>query len=147
MSSSSNTQAVAGPAWARAAAVLVVIAVVTAWVWIEATPPARLPPAPGQALAIDKSPPAQQQRKTVIDKLLADGLLRSIDVRAARVRASLRPGFYMLDEPARREYAQIIYAYYFDGSNVNDVVVLRDGRNGNEVGQYNPYRGGLSMYK
>ena len=84
----------------------------------------------------------------MIDKLLADGLLRRIDVDAqARVRASLRPGFYMLDEPTRRDYAQTIYAYYFDGSNVNDVLVLRDGRNGNEVGRYNPYRDGLSMYK
>jgi hypothetical protein len=148
MSSGSTTEAWAGRALARAAALLIVVAVVTVWVWIEATPPARLAPAPGQALAIDKSPPAQQQRRAIIDKLLADGLLRSIELRgAARVRASLRPGFYMLDEPTRREYAHIMYTYYFDGSNVNDVVILRDGRNGNEVGQYNPYGGGLSMYK
>jgi hypothetical protein len=145
---SSNTDPSAGRPWARASAILIMIAVLAVWVWIEATPPERVPPGPGQAVAIDKSPTAQQQRKAVIDKLLADGLLRRIEVDAqARVRASLRPGFYMLDEPTRRDYAQIIYAYYFDGSNMNDVLVLRDGRNGNEVGQYNPYRDGLSMYK
>jgi hypothetical protein len=148
MSSSSNSHASARQTWIRASALLIVIAVLAIWVWIEATPPQRVPPAPGQAVAIDKSPAAQQQRKAVIDKLLADGLLRRIQVDGqARVRAWLRPGFYMLDEPTRREYAQSIYAYYFDGSNVNDVVVLRDGRNGNEVGRYNPYSDGLKMYK
>jgi hypothetical protein len=148
MSFNTNTDTSAGRPWARASAILIMIAVLTIWVWIETTPPERVPPAPGQAVEIDKSPAAQQHRKAVIDKLLADGLLRRIEVDAqARVRASLRPGFYMLDEPTRRDYAQIIYSYYFDGSNVNDVLVLRDGRNGNEVGTYNPYRDGLNMYK
>jgi hypothetical protein len=148
MSFSSNTDPGTGRPWARASAILILIAVLAIWVWIEATPPERVPPDPGQAVAIDKSPAAQLERKAVIDKLLADGLLRRIDVDArARVRASLRPGFYTLDEPTKRDYAQTIYAYYFDGSNVNDVLVLRDARNGNEVGKYNPYREGLSMYR
>jgi hypothetical protein len=148
MSLNSDTDPSRRGRWARVAALLIIISVVTIWVWIEATPPERVAPDPGQTVAIDKSPTAQQQRKAVIDKLLADGLLRRIEVDAhARVRAWLRPGFYALDESTRRDYVETIYTYYFDGSNVNDVVVLRDGRNGNEVGRYNPYRDGLNMYK
>jgi ribosomal protein S16 len=41
----------------------------------------------------------------------------------------------------------VIYRYHFDGSNVNDAVVLRDARHGNEVGRYNPYQGGLTTHK
>jgi hypothetical protein len=41
----------------------------------------------------------------------------------------------------------VLYGYYFDGSSVNDTVILRDARHGNEVGQYNPYKGGLRMYR
>ena len=50
-------------------------------------------------------------------------------------------------EPTRRRHAEVIYHYYFDGSSVNDTVILRDARNGNEVGRFNPYKGGLTMYK
>lgn len=132
----------------RAAALAVLLAVLGVWVWIEATPPPRTPPAAGQGIAIDKSPAAQSGRKAVIDKLRADGLLRSIEqTRDHTLRASLRPGFYLLDEAQRHEYADILYRYHFDGTNVNDAVTLRDARNGNVVGEYNPYRGGLKMYR
>ncbi len=134
--------------WLRALALAVLLAVLGAWVWIEATPPVRVAPAAGQAIAIDRSAGAQGERKAVIDKLLADGLVRRIDPpRSSTLRATLRPPFYALDDEARRKHADLIYRYYFDGTNVNDTVILRDSRHGNEVGTYNPYKGGLNMYK
>jgi hypothetical protein len=134
--------------WRSAAPVVGVIAVLGVWAWIEATPAPRVMPPPGEALSIDKSPQAQSERKAVIDRLLADGLVRRFDhERTGALRASLRPGFYNLDEPTRRKYVETMYAYYFDGSSVTDTVILRDARHGNEVGQYNPYKGGLQMYK
>ena len=132
----------------RASALAGLIAVLGLWAWIEATPPPRVSPPAGQAIAIDRSPRVQSERKAVIDKLVDDGLVRRIDPeRRGTVRVSLRPTFYTMDEGRRREYADVIYRYYFDGSNVNDAVILRDARQGNEVGQYNPYKGGLNMYK
>src|SRR4051812_8781684 len=125
MRSNSNTHASARPIWAKASGLLITLVVLLAALWIEATPPQRAPPPAGQALRIDKSTPAQEQRKMVIDKLLSDGLLRRIESDTSgggEVRASVRPGFYLLDEATRREYAHVIYAYYFDGSNMNDVV-------------------------
>jgi len=136
------------PFWMRAFAVGLVVAVVVAWIWIEATPPARVAPPAGQAIVIDRSDTAQSGRKAVIDKLMANGLVRRIDPeRGGALRVTLRPGFYALDEAARLGYAEAIYRYHFDGSSVNDTVIMRDARNGNEVGQYNPYKGGLNMYK
>lgn len=136
------------PFWMRAFALVLVVAVVVAWVWIEATPQAREAPAAGQAIAIDRSGSAQGERKAVIDKMVADGLVRRIDPeRGGTLRVTLRPAFYTLDTDNRLKYADVIYRYHFDGSSVNDTVILRDSRHGNEVGQYNPYKGGLNMYK
>ncbi len=134
--------------WVRASGIAFVVAVLGIWLWIEATPTPRVAPPPDQALVIDKSARAQSERKAVIDGLIEKGLLRRIDPeRGGTLRVSLRPGFYNMDEDTRRRYVDLIYGYYFDGSSVNDTIILRDARHGNEVGKYNPYRGGLTMYK
>jgi hypothetical protein len=134
--------------WFRASGLAFLLAVLGAWLWIEATPAPRIKPPARQALAIDKSLGAQRERKAVIDELLTKGLVRRIDAeRAGSVRMSLRPQFYTMDDETRRKYIDVVYAYFFDGSSVNDTVILRDAQHGNEVGQYNPYRGGLKMYK
>lgn len=136
------------PFWLRASGIAFVVTVLGIWLWLEATPAPRVAPPPGQALVIDKSARAQDERKAVIDGLIGKSLLRRIDgERSGTLRVSLRPAFYLLDDPTRRKYVDVIYAFYFDGSSVNDTIVLRDARHGNEVGTYNPYRGGLNMYK
>jgi hypothetical protein len=134
--------------WLRATGLAVLLAVLGVWFWIEATPPPRIAPPSGQALFIDKSAQAQSERKAVIGELLEKGLVRRIDhQRGGSLRVVLRATFYLLDEMARRRYIEAVYAYYFDGSNVNDTVILRDAQHGNEIGQYNPYKGGLRMYR
>ena len=134
--------------WRRALGFAGLVAVLGVWVWIEATPPAAVAPPAGQAIAIDKSPDAQADRRRVIDKLIADGLVRRIDPeRGGIVRVSLRPQFMALDESTRRGYVDVIYRYHFDGSNINDAVVLRDARHGNELGRYSPYRTGPTLPK
>ena len=136
------------PFWLRASGLAFVVTVLGLWLWIEATPTPRVAPPAGQALVIDKSARAQSERKAVIDGLVEKNLVRRIDgERGGSLRVTLRPAFYLMDEPTRREYIDVIYAFYFDGSSVNDTIILRDARHGNEVGSYNPYRGGLSMYK
>ena len=134
--------------WLRASGLGILLAVLGIWFWIEATPPPRIAPPPGKALVIDKSDQAQRERKAVIGELIEKGLVRRIDQqRTGSLRIVLRGPFYLMDENTRRKYIEAVYAYYFDGSNVNDTVILRDAQHGNEVGQYNPYRGGLNMYK
>jgi len=134
--------------WLRALGLAVLLAMLGSWAWMESTVPSRVAPPAGQAISIDKSPRAQSERRAVIDRLVADGLVRRIDPeRGGTLRVSLRPAFYTLDEATRRQHVDVIYRHYFDGSSVNDTVKLRDARNGNEVGQYNPYKGGLDMYK
>ena len=134
--------------WLRASGLGVLLGVLGIWIWIEATPVPRVPPQPGQALLIDKSARAQSERKAWIDDMLAKGLVRRIDTgRGGALSMSLRPTFYALDDETRRKYIDVVYAYYFDGSSVNDTVILRDSRHGNEVGQYHPYKDGLKIYK
>jgi hypothetical protein len=134
--------------WVRASGIAVLLAVLGAWFWLEATPAPRVKPPPEQAIAIDKSPRAQSERKAVIDKLIADGLVRRVDPeRGGTLRVTLRAAFYAMNEETRSKYVDVIYRYYFDGSSVNDTITLRDARHGNEVGRYNPYKGGLNMYK
>jgi hypothetical protein len=132
----------------RAIGFAVLFIVIGISMWMATTPAPRVKPKPAEALAIDKSAVAQRERKALIDELVAKGLLRRVDPeRGGEVRVTLRPAFYLLDDETRRKYVDAIYAYSFDGSSVNDTVILRDGRNGNEIGQYNPYRGGLKIYK
>jgi hypothetical protein len=132
----------------RAAGLVFVVAVLGAAVWIAATPAPRVKPNAAEAVAIDKSPRAQRERKAIIDELIAKGLVRRIEPEhGGTIRVTLRPAFYTMDEATRRKYVDVIYAYAFDGSSVNDTVILRDAQHGNEIGQYNPYRGGLKMYK
>lgn len=132
----------------RATGIVFVIVVLGIWLWIESTPAPRVAPPPDKALVIDRSARAQQERKAVIDGLMEKGLVRRIDAeRGGVLKVVLRPGFYPLDDDTRRRYIDLIYSYYFDGSSVNDTVILRDARHGNEVGHYNPYQGGLRMWK
>lgn len=133
--------------WLRGLAPSVLIAVLGAWLWLGATHSTAVAPSAGAAIDIDKSPGAQGDRKRVIDGLVADGLVRRIDVqRGGKVRVSLRAPFLGTNDGMRRTYADVIYRYHFDGSNVNDTIILRDARHGNEVGRYNPYQGGLNMH-
>ena len=134
--------------WLRASGLAVLLGVLGIWFWIEATPVVRVPPPPEQAIVIDKSAQAQSERKVIIDDMVAKGLVRRIDTgRGGSLSMSLRPTFYAMDDEARRRHIDVVYAYYFDGTSVNDTVILRDARHGNEVGQYNPYKGGLRIYK
>lgn len=133
--------------WQRATGGAFVVIVLGIWLWIETRPVERLAPPPGAAMSIDKSDAAQKERKAHIDRLLGDGFLRRIDEGRGSVRAVLRQPFYDLERVAQRDHLEIVYRYYFDGTNVNDEVVLRDARNGNKVGEYNPYKEGLKIYK
>ena len=125
-----------------------IVAVLGGWLWMEMEPMPRVPPPPGQAIAIDKSPQAQAERKAQIDAMIAKGLVKGVEApRRGTPRMSLRGPFYMLDDAARLAHVDAVYRYYFDGSNTNDTLILRDARHGNEIGQYNPYKGGLNIYK
>jgi hypothetical protein len=97
---------------------------------------------------IDRSAHAQQERHAVVEKMIADGLVRRIDrTRNGSPRIVLRPAFYQLDPHTRQRLVEAVYGLHFDGSRPGDTVYLRDSRHGNEVGDYNPYTGGLRMVR
>src|SRR5688572_2670340 len=99
---------------------LLCFAVLAVWIWIERRPVADVAPPAGKQVVIDKSAHAQNERKAFIDGLVERGLVRPIEPRRnhGSLRVSLRPTFYMIDGVTRKEYIDVIYAYYFDGSNI-----------------------------
>jgi len=128
------------------AGVLAVCIGLLAWImpqWL-AEKPVVLP----AIVEIDKSPVAQQQRKAGVDELLRQGLIRRIEAGNGNpLRVWLPAHFYALDTETRRRHVELVYSYYFDGRNPQDAVQLRDARNGNVVGRYNPYDQGLMMVR
>jgi hypothetical protein len=133
-------------AWLTVAAIA--CALLIAWALIERSTPREVPAPPGQAIALDRSERAQREREALVAKMVADGLVRRIDkTRDGSPRVVVRPAFYELDAETRTHHIEAVYALYFDGSSMTDTVYLRDARHGNEVGEYNPYAGGLRMVK
>ena len=105
------------------------------------------PQAPAKrAMTIDKSPAKQAERKKFMEKLKSQGLIQKVDTMGGNLpKIYVRPTFYNLDLDTKQTFVSVVYAYYFDGSNFTDTVVLRDSRTGKDVGDYNPNTGGLKM--
>jgi len=86
-----------------------------------------------------------RRRRTRHARLSAQGsVIRRFDTdRGGSARVTLRPAFYTLDDTTRRKYVDAIYSYVFDGSSVNDTLILRDGQHGNEtsIKQYIRHQG------
>jgi hypothetical protein len=97
-------------------------------------------------LVTDKSPAKQAERKQFIEKIIAQGLIQKVDTTGGSLpKMFVRPSFNNLDLDTKQSFASVVYAYYFDGSNFTDVVVLRDSRTGKDIGNYNPNPGGLKL--
>jgi hypothetical protein len=104
-------------------------------------------PAPSKpSIVIDKSPEKQAERKKFIEKLIAQGVFQKVDTMGGNLpKIYVWPSFYNIDLDTKQSFVSVVYAYYFDGSNFTDSVVLRDSRTGKDVGSYNPNLGGLKM--
>ena len=57
----------------------------------------------------------------------------------------MRPAFYALDFDIKDKFVSVVYAYYFDGTNIADSVRVIDSNSGKEVGNYSPLNPGLKM--
>ena len=92
--------------------------------------------------SIDKSPEKQAARKRLIEKLISEGVFQKVDTMGGNLpKAYVRPAFYNLDFETKQQFVSVVYAYYFNGSNISDLVILRDSRGGKDVGDYAPSRG------
>lgn len=110
------------------------------------SPPASAPAPAKKSVVIDKSPAKQAERKKFIERLIAQGVIQKVDTMGGNLpKIYVRPAFYNIDLDTKQSLVSVVYAYYFDGSNISDSVILRDSRTGKDVGDFNPNLGGLKM--
>jgi hypothetical protein len=98
------------------------------------------------APTVDKSPNKQAERERLIKRLIAEDVIYKVDTGGGSLpKMYVQPRFYSLTIDEKKAFASVVYAYYFDGSDMTDTVIIRDARNGKDVGSYNPHIRGLEM--
>jgi ribosomal protein L37AE/L43A len=110
------------------------------------SPPTNDSPRSSQKVAtIDKSEDAQQARKELIEKLINQGIFLKVEMSASLPRVWVKPVFYRLNFDTKERFINVVYAYYFDGTNMSDSVRVIDGHSGKEIGDYSLLNPGLKM--
>ena len=77
--------------------------------------------------------------------MIAEGIFTKVEMPGNLPRAWVGRGFYAADFQQKSNLVGVIYAYYFDGSNLGDSVRLFDSMSGKEIGNFNPHLGGLKL--
>lgn len=94
--------------------------------------------------AIDKSEAAQTRRIALIRRLTDEGIFQKVETPGNLPRVWVEPAFYALDFGDKQQFTEVVYAYFFDGSNSSDHVRLFDRFTGKEIGGYTA-QSGLSL--
>ena len=99
----------------------------------SATPAAPAKP----AITIDKSEQMQADRKKLIEKMIAQGVIQKVSVTAGGVpEMFVRPSFYGLDFDTKNSFASVVFAFHFNGTEKFPSIRLRDSRTNKEIGTY-----------
>jgi hypothetical protein len=85
---------------------------------------------------IDKSDAAQEQRHALIQKLIDNGVFQKHGVPGNTPRVWVRPAFYELDFEEKQKFVSVVYAYYHDGLDSMDMVIVYDANNNKSVGTF-----------
>lgn len=94
---------------------------------------------------IDKSAEAQKKRKELIERLIGRGLFEKIEVPGSLPRLWVTPAFYALEFDSKESFVSVVYAYYFDGDDLSDSVLIFDSKTGKRVGSYSSVNPGLQL--
>lgn len=90
-------------------------------------------------IPIDKSEKAQAGRKKLIGELISKGIFHKIETPGELPRLWVGPRFASLDFDTKTSFASVVYAYSFDRIQMENLVVLYDGRTGKKIGRYSEY--------
>ncbi len=108
------------------------------FLWVITRPLPELLPAKA-FMTIDKSAPMQQQRRDLIDKMIALDLFTKTGQNGTNMpRAWVTPQFQALDYQEQEQALQAVYGYYLDGIKESDSLAIIDSRTGAEIGRYRP---------
>ena len=125
------------------------VAVFIVWMVVAGLAPVSPPPSAVQPVArLDKSPAAEARRKALIEKLIREGIFQKIETPGNLPRLWVRSAFHELDFDQKKTFVEVVYAYYFDGSDRTEWVRIFDSQTGKEIGGFNPHlypNGGLKL--
>jgi len=102
-------------------------------------------PPPVARPRIDKSPSKQWERQQLLEKLVKLEAFQKYERVKNGVVAWITPTFYTLDFDQKQNFVGVIYAYYYDGNNPADIVLLVDNKNGKPIGEFTLPKG-LEIY-
>ena len=81
----------------------------------------------------------QVERRKLIQELINRGVFSKVN---SADEIWVRPIFYTLDYDQKQAFANLVYSYYFDGTNDSDTIILLDSKTGKVAGYFS--RSGLS---
>jgi hypothetical protein len=87
-------------------------------------------------IKIDKSAEMQEGRLRLLEKLKAQGVFQKVEMPGNLPRLWIAPRFHTIDFDQKEKFVSVVYAYYFDGYNMGDVVRIFDGETAKEIGDY-----------
>ena len=88
----------------------------------------------------------QRKRLEFIQKLIAQQLFIKVEKPALYPRVFVGQGFYVLTFDEKAQFINVVWAFYKTEDPKADIVLIKDGYSGKEIGKYAEVYGGLKMY-
>ncbi|WP_441228075.1 hypothetical protein AB7813_08975 [Tardiphaga sp. 20_F10_N6_6] len=95
---------------------------------------------------VDKSDEMQSNRLKLMEKMRAQGVFQKVEMPGNLPRLWVDSGFHSADFETKQKFVSVVYAYYFNGSNIADSVRIYDGKTGKEIGDYSIGNPGLKLF-
>ena len=86
----------------------------------------------------------QPQRLKIIEEAIAKGIFMKVERLTRYPRLYVDEGFYTLAFDTKRDFVDVVLTYYIIEDPQADVLIIRDGYTGNEIGKFSRY--GLDIY-
>jgi len=97
--------------------------------------------APSNRIAtIDKSKDKQAKREYLLQEYMKKDILQKVVNNGSYPEVWVKPMFYVLDFDIKQQILGVAYAYFYDGSESDAIVMIYDSMTGKEVGSYMPRR-------
>lgn len=99
---------------------------------------------PVKVATVDKSASMQQQRASLIQKLIVGKVFTKTGIPGTTPRVWVGAAFPLLEFDQKQTFVGVVYAYYFDGSDPADTVRVFDGYTDKPIGRFTT--SGLELY-
>ena len=100
----------------------------------------------GQQKQFDPTAEAQQARKELIETLISEHhIFLKVSVSSELPHLYVDRAFYGLTLAEKSEFVSVVWAYHKTQNPRANIVILKDGLSGNQIGQYDEANGGLKM--